>query len=99
MTPLTLQSLLSFDNLLSSTLVRIVYFLGLAAGVIGCLVQLFAGLTMMRYSFTSGMGLVLLALLGTVLGLLLWRVICESLIVLFAIHDRLGEIRDNTRRP
>lgn len=93
-----LSSLLSFDKLLSSTLIRIVYFLGLAGGVIAGLAELFAGLTMMRYSFTSGAGLILLALLGTVLGLLLWRVICESLIVLFAIHDRLGEIRDNTRR-
>jgi Domain of unknown function (DUF4282) len=93
-----LSSLLSFEKLLSTTLVRIVYFLGLAAGVITGLVELFAGLAMMRYSFTRGVGFILLAVLGTILGLLLWRVICESMIVLFAIHDRLGEIRDNTRR-
>lgn len=98
MPPLTLQSFLSFDRLLSPTLIRVVYFLGIAAGLLTCLVQIVTGVGMLRYSFMGGVGLILLALLGTVLGLLLLRVICESLNVVFAIHERLGEIRDNTRR-
>jgi hypothetical protein len=98
MQPFTVQSFLSFENLLSARLIRVVYFLGIIGCVVAWVVQLFAALGMMNFSFMSGVGLLLVATLGAILGLLLWRVICESLIVVFGIYDRLGEIRDNTRR-
>jgi hypothetical protein len=33
-----------------------------------------------------------MALIGGVLGLLVWRVVCEVWIVMFSINDRLGQL-------
>ena len=41
-----------------------------------------------------GLGGVLLALVATVLSLLLWRLMCELLILAFNIYARLVEIRN-----
>ena len=35
-----------------------------------------------------------LAVIGTALGALVWRVVCELWMLGFNIYDRLGEIRD-----
>ncbi len=89
-----LSDLLSFEKTLSLTLLRIVYFLGLAGIGIAVIVTLLGGLTAMRYSFVGGLGTLIMALLGGTIGVLLWRVMCELWMVIFGIYDRLGLIRE-----
>jgi hypothetical protein len=40
----------------------------------------------------------LMYLVTAVLGLLMWRVLCELYIVIFGMYDRLGQIRDSLAR-
>lgn len=86
--------LLSFDELIGGQLLRILYYVGLVGIVIWALAVLVGSLAMAQYS----PGAALLGLIGAffilVLGTLFWRFTCELWMVIFKIHDRLGEIRD-----
>jgi Domain of unknown function (DUF4282) len=91
--------LLNFEKLLSLTLLRIVYFLGLLGICLAVLFAAFGALGVMRYSFATGTGTLVFAIVSGAMGVLVWRVICELWTVLFGIYDRLGQIKDqlNTR--
>lgn len=84
-----LSSLLGFEHLIAPSLIRLIYRLGLPviliAGVLSCVDNGASG---------GGIGRVLLAFGGTVLSLLLWRLVSELWILAFNIFQRLGEIRD-----
>lgn len=82
-----LSSLLGFEHLIAPSLIRLIYRLGL-------LVILIAGVLSCVDNGGAGIGRVLLALGGTVLSLLLWRLVSELWILAFNIFQRLGEIRD-----
>ena len=94
MSTLRLADLLNFEKLLSLTLLRIVYFLGLIGIALAVLVSAFGALGVMRYSFAAGLGTLVFALLAGSMGVLVWRAMCELWTVLFGIYDRLGQIRE-----
>jgi len=83
------KSLLGFDKMLTPIIIKIVYFLlllGVLAGFVMSLIQ----------------GSILSALAILIFGTLWVRVVCESLILMFRIHDQLTvstqylkEIKDN----
>lgn len=80
--------------MVAPTVLKIVYWLGLAGIVLWALFALFAAINMMSYSAASGLGMLLLALVGLLFGTLIWRIMIEIYMVIFSINDRLGEIRD-----
>jgi len=86
--------LFKFDKMVAPTVLKIVYWLGLAGIVLWALFALFAAINMMSYSAASGLGRLLLALVGLLFGTLIWRIMIEIYMVIFSINDRLGEIRD-----
>lgn len=87
--------MLGFEHLIGALLIKIVYWLGLAGIALYILFGLAAVSQMSRYGAGSMGGLGLLAvLLGGAFALLFWRFMCELWMVVFKIHDRLGEIRD-----
>lgn len=79
---------LSFEKLITPSVIKIVYWLGIAVLVVFGVGSFFMGL------FYGSFGAGLMSLVGSVLGLLLWRVMCELYIVIFGMFDRLGQIRD-----
>ena len=86
--------MLGFDHLIGATLIKIVYWLGLAGIALYGLVGLYAASQMSRFGGGMG-GLGLIAVLvGVAFGVLFWRFMCELWMVVFKIHDRLGDIRD-----
>lgn len=86
--------MLGFEHLIGATLIKIVYWLGLIGIALYILFGLAAASQMSRYGGSMG-GLGLLAvLLGGAFALLFWRFMCELWMVVFKIHDRLGDIRD-----
>lgn len=85
------SDLFSFEKLISISLIKIVYWIGLIGGLIAGAVLFISALLFQGRVLTA-----LSVLVGTVLGLLFWRVVCEAYIVIFGIYDRLGEIRDRT---
>jgi hypothetical protein len=80
--------LLSFEKLITPTVIRIVYFLGLAFIALGGILGFFGAL------FSGNIGPAIVALIGAALGFLGWRIWCELVIVFFGLYDRAGEIRD-----
>jgi len=86
--------LFKFDKMVAPTVLKIVYWLGLVGIVLWALFALFAAVNMMSYSASSGLGMLLLAVVGLLFGTLMWRIVIEIYMVVFSINDRLGEIRD-----
>jgi Na+/proline symporter len=77
-----MQDYLSFRKMITPAFIQIIFWIGVAAIVIG-------GLFAMDQSIFGG-------LLGMLVGLLVWRIYCELMLILFKIHERLGEISDKT---
>jgi hypothetical protein len=91
----------SFARFVSLAVVRIVYFLLAVAGLVPLAYGTFI-LFELSQNFPEALLPAILLLLGAPLiylvYLLLLRVICETLIVLFSIAERLAEIRDALQR-
>lgn len=83
-------SLMNFDKFVAPTLIRVVYWIGIAGVTLAALAAMATAAGQMGYNAATGLGGILLALIGAVVGVLVWRVICEVWIVLFSINDRLG---------
>ena len=87
---LNLHNWLTFDKLITPTIMQIVFWVLAALIVLGGLVKLL--------SFDSGFWGFITSLLWIVLGPIFVRVYCETVLVLFRINDQLREISDNTRK-
>lgn len=87
------SDLLGFEKMLSITLVKLLYILGLVGIGLVVIVSAFGSLAAMRFSFAAGFGGLLLAVVGGGIGALVWRVVCELWMVVFGIYDRLGQWR------
>ena len=83
----------SFSRMLVPRLIRWVYAIGLVAATIGWFGWIFSG------PLHWALGIVV-ALFGWPLSIVLVRVYCEVMMVIFKINDRLGEIAGELRaRP
>lgn len=91
---LKVSDFVGFEKIIAVTVVKVFYWFGLAAIVIGGIVGIFSSFSTMGYSFSMGLGQFFLTLIGVAVAFILWRVLCELYIVVFSMHDRLGEIRD-----
>lgn len=96
-----LGNLLSFNKMISEQIIKIVYYIGLIGIALAFLGKLYL-------SLTSGLGSFIPILAGSIvaaiLSVLLWRVFCESIIILFRMYSRLGDINEtlggtNTEKP
>lgn len=79
----------SFDKLIATTLIKILYWLGIAGiaiGVLGGIIGGFSG------GFVPGLIALVVAPIIGLIGLIFWRFVCEIYIVIFGMYDRLGEI-------
>lgn len=88
------QDMTSFDKFLTPSLIKIVYWLGIAAIVIVSLITIFSAFSYMG----GGIKQILGGLFMLVAGTIFWRVACEGIILSFRIYDRLTEIRDRLPR-
>ena len=76
---------LNFDEMVTPTFITIIYWIGIVLIVIGGVSSLFGGF----YAFLAGV-------IGTIVGLVFWRVFCEMMLIVFRIHADLGQIARNT---
>jgi hypothetical protein len=83
------EDFFSFRTMVSPTILKVVYILGMAAITLAGAAMLFAGIkgsgSDQMIALGSGLGLILI-------GNLLWRIICESAMLLFSIHGLLRSI-------
>ena len=88
------SKMLSFDHMIGPSLIKFIYYAGLVCIAIYALIVLVGGLGAARYSPGLGIAGILGGGALLVLGTVMWRFTCELWILLFKIHDRLGEVRD-----
>lgn len=93
--PFSVGDLFQFERMVAPTVLKIVYWISLAGIAIYMLVAMAGGLGMMDYSPGGGLGMILVAILAGLFGLLFWRVMIEVYMVLFGIFERLGQVRDH----
>ena len=74
----------SFHTMIGPILIKVIYVLGM----IGCTIL---GIMIMRYKTLIGIAVI-------IFGNLIWRIICESWILLFSMHDILCSIEKKVRK-
>jgi hypothetical protein len=84
----------TFDRLIGGALIKVLYYVGLAAVALWVLFALAAAINLSRYSSDGALWGVLIALIGGVAWVVVWRFVCELWLIIFQIYNRLGEIRD-----
>ncbi|MDP1554119.1 MAG: DUF4282 domain-containing protein [Hyphomonas sp.] len=94
-----LNQFMSFDKLIGSKLIVIIYWLGLIGIGLGVIAGAFGGLASMRYSFFGGLGAVIATLIGAVVGVLFWRFVCEMYLLLFRMADDVRDIKTMKSGP
>jgi len=82
------EDLFSFDKMIAMPAIKVMYVAGLMCVAIFGLALMFH---LNFQDFCIGIGVLLI-------GSILWRIICETAIVVFGIYDRLGEIRNAVNR-
>jgi cellulose synthase/poly-beta-1,6-N-acetylglucosamine synthase-like glycosyltransferase len=76
------EGFFSFRTMISTTLIRIIYVLGMIGLTI-------IGIVIIVRATSLG---ILLGIAVIIFGNLLWRIVCEELILLFSIHNILSSI-------
>jgi len=80
---------LSFRKMITPVIILSIFWIGVAAAIIGGIVVLVAA---------DEAGTRVLGLLYMILGPLYWRVFCEIVILFFRMNETLTDIKNNTER-
>lgn len=84
-----MSDFLSFRKMITPVIIQIIFWIGVAAAIIGGIVVLVAA---------DEAGTRVLGLLYIILGPLYWRVFCEIVILFFRMNETLTDIKNNTER-
>ncbi len=87
-----MNDFLAFRKMITPIAIQVIFWIGVVYCAIVGIVMIAAGIAGSR----GGGAMVLSGIASLILGPLFVRIWCELIIVLFRVHDRLGEIRDNT---
>lgn len=90
-----IQHLLTFEKLIGTKLIKLLYYLGLIGITLFAIVSLLGGLMTMTRDFGMGIAGIVMAIVGFVVGIVFWRFICELYILFFRISDDLRDIKNN----
>ena len=85
---------MNFDKLIGASLIKIIYFVGLALIIIGTLISMLGALAGLGNNPLAALGGFIIAPLFGVISLLFWRFICELYILLFRMSDDLRDIKN-----
>lgn len=91
-----IADLFKFNKFVAPVLIKVVYWIGLVLIILGMLAGIVGTSLFSSYYGSSGFSLggALVSILFGILGVLVWRVVCEISIVTFSINDRLGTLVD-----
>jgi hypothetical protein len=87
------NDLFQWDRFITPSIIKIFYWLAVAASVLSGLSGIFSGLSMMVVSPFAGLMMVLVSLLIVVIGVIFSRVVAEFVLIVFRISEHLGAIR------
>lgn len=95
--PNAIMEYLSFKRMITPSIVKLLFWLGeflLVLSGLGSVVSAVIMMTARHGDVVGGLVLLVAGPVSTIIGMLLWRVFCESALLYFQVFDRLGEIRD-----
>lgn len=75
--------------MISEQIIKLVYYVGLLLIALGFIASVFSAF---QAGFVGFLPALLMAIIGAALSVLLWRVFCECIIILFRMYARLGDI-------
>ena len=84
-----MQEFLSFDKMITPTLIKIIFYIGCALSVIAGIIMIISGVN----SYYGGGAQVFMGIVLLILGPFLTRIYCELLIVQFKMQEHLAHIR------
>ena len=90
-----ISSFLTFDKLIGTKLIKALYYIGMALILIFGVIAIFGAIASIRYGVFSGLAAIFLALLGTLVGLVFWRFLCEIYLLFFRMSDDLRDIKNH----
>lgn len=85
---------MTFDKLIATGLIKVFYWIGVVGIGLFTIVAIFGAFAAFGQGFAQGLGMLILAPVGGVIGLIFWRFLCEVYIVIFGMYDRLGNIQE-----
>ncbi|MBU9724246.1 MULTISPECIES: DUF4282 domain-containing protein [Bacillaceae] len=85
------QDFLSFNKMITPTIIKIIFYIGVGISVLMGLFQIIAGVAS---NFGGGLQ-VIMGLITLVVGPLFVRIYCELLILFFKMHESLNRINKN----
>lgn len=91
------KKFLNFDQMITPTIIKIVFWIGAALSVLSGIVIIISGIT----SYIGGAGEVFMGLLIMILGPFVVRIYCELLIIFFKMNETMTEIKEqlSTQKP
>ena len=91
---------LSFTEFVTTQVIKFIYILSIVLSGIYGLVLLFGGLGMLFKGLVgTGLLLIILSPIAVLLGVLLSRIWCETIIVLFRIAENTGRMANQVEPP
>ena len=90
-----LQHFLTFDKLIGTKLIKVLYYLGLLGIVLSGIAGLFGGIMTLGSSFIGGLAAIGMAILVTIIGVAFWRFLCEIYMLFFRMSDDLRDIKNH----
>ncbi len=87
---MSVRNVFTLDHIFAIRIIRVVYVIGLVVIVLVGIGVFVGSLSMASDSGGAAVLGAVAAIVGTLVGLLFWRLICELWIVTFGIYERLG---------
>lgn len=84
---------LSFDKMMGTSIVKVLYYIGMVFIALGVIGSMFGAIASMQYSLVGGLGALIMAPIMGAVGLLFWRFMCEIYLLFFKISDDLSAIK------
>lgn len=90
-----LNTFMNFDKLIGTKLIKGLYFLGLIGIVLFGILGVLGGFMAMGQGFLTGLGAILAAAIGTIIGIVFWRFMCELYLLFFRLSDDIRDIKNH----
>ena len=98
---MSFDDFLNFRMYITKTFMKFIYIIGAILITLGSFALMIGGVLPYNYYYSIGSGGILGGLALLTLGNLGWRLICEAIIIIFSIHEKLVSIDNkiNTKNP
>jgi len=94
-----MMRLFKFDSLITPSIIKFLFYIGVAASTLGALGVVGSGMSMMHYDAATGFGMIIGGLILILVGIVVSRVMTEMILVIFMIRDELAWQRQQRQNP